>query len=154
MPDKIDIVSAARFVLQANGLKEGIEFSELTGISMEIDVVEFQDNVAGKVQLHKLPGKTKPATITLKRPMNSVIALWEWHEGLFAPGGYSALRRDGSLTMYDFEGSAVAAYNFFHAWPSKISLGGLKAGASEVMVEEVTLTCERLFRDPAVHKPK
>ena len=110
MPDTkpVDIVSAARFVLAGDNFKP-IEFSELTGISSEFDVVEFQDNDGnGHVQLHKLPGKQKPATIGLKRPMNSVMDLWVWHNELQLPGGYNAARRSGTLTMYDFEGSAVA----------------------------------------------
>jgi len=147
MPDKVDVVSAARFTLSVDGLPK-MEFSELTGISMEIDVVEFQDNNAeGKVTLHKLPGKMKPPTIGLKRPMNSVIGLWEWHEAL-ALGGYNVSRRNGNLTMHDFEGTPVASYEFLGAWPSKVNLGGLKAGQSEVLIEEVTITCEMLKRVP------
>jgi hypothetical protein len=33
-----------------------------------------------------------------------------------------------------------------HAWPAKIEIGALKAGASEVLMETVTIVCESLQR--------
>jgi T4-like virus tail tube protein gp19 len=48
--------------------------------------------------------------------------------------------------MYDTDGTAVAKYYLESAWPAKIEIGGLKAGASEVLYETVTLTCEHIHR--------
>ena len=33
-----------------------------------------------------------------------------------------------------------------HAWPAKIEIGALKAGASEVLMETVTFVCEHIQR--------
>lgn len=147
-----DIITAARFELDVTGLGK-TEFSELGGISMEIDVVEFQDNDAGgMVRLHKLPGKAKPATITLKRPMNATMLLWKWHSAINnfshkAEMPLNEVQKGGTLKMFSMEGGEpVAVYGFEGGWPSKMSIGGMKAGASEVMVEEVVITCEMLMR--------
>jgi hypothetical protein len=48
--------------------------------------------------------------------------------------------------MYNAEGKAVAKYWLEKAWPSKIEIGAMKAGATTVVYETVTLTCEQLQR--------
>jgi phage tail-like protein len=48
--------------------------------------------------------------------------------------------------MFNSEGKPVAKYWLEKAWPSKMELAGLKAGASEVLMETVTLTCEYIQR--------
>jgi hypothetical protein len=44
------------------------------------------------------------------------------------------------------DGSPVARYHLENAWPSKLELSGLKAGASEVLLERATVVCEHLQR--------
>ena len=44
------------------------------------------------------------------------------------------------------DGTPVARYHLEMAWPSKLEVGGLKAGASEVLMETVTLVCEHIQR--------
>jgi hypothetical protein len=48
--------------------------------------------------------------------------------------------------MYNTAGEPVAKYYLESAWPSEISISGLKAGSSEVLYETVTLMCEDLQR--------
>jgi hypothetical protein len=40
----------------------------------------------------------------------------------------------------------VARYHLTEAWPAKIEIGALKAGASEVLMEKVTIVCEFIQR--------
>jgi len=55
-------------------------------------------------------------------------------------------RKNGSVVLRSYDGSEVARYNFFNAWISKISMGTLKAGSNEVLMEEASLVCESLER--------
>ena len=48
--------------------------------------------------------------------------------------------------MYNTKGDPVARYHLTNAWPSKLEIGGLKAGSSEVLMETVTIVCERIER--------
>ena len=48
--------------------------------------------------------------------------------------------------MYNTKGEPVARYRLTEAWPSKIEIGALKAGASEVLMEKITLVCEFIQR--------
>jgi phage tail-like protein len=131
----------ARFALTVDG-NEIASFSELGGVISGIDPSQLELN-AGSL---KLPGKQTPPTVTLKRGMTRDTVLWTWHEA--ALGGDAGARKNAYLVMYATDGSPVARFYLENAWPSKVEIGGLKAGASEVLLETVTLVCERLERVP------
>ena len=86
-----------------------------------------------------------PQTVTLKRGMTRNIELAAWHE-LVILGDVTAARKNVTLTMYDSTGDPVARYHLTNAWPSKLEIGGLKAGASQVIFETVTLSAEFIQR--------
>ena len=90
-------------------------------------------------------GKFKPPTISLKRGMNGSLELWSWFEAV-RTGNIRAARRSCTLTMFNAEGKPVAKYWLEKAWPTMLELAGLKAGASEALIEAVTLTCEYIKR--------
>ena len=139
-----DAITAARFSLTIDGV-EIASFSELQGITTEVEPVELMESTDKEVVLKKLPGKTKPATLVLKRGKNSSMELWAWHEAVLQ-GNIVAARKSCSLIMYNYDGAPVARYHLMHAWPSKLEVGALKAGASEVLMETVTIVCERIQR--------
>ena len=45
-------------------------------------------------------------------------------------GDMAAARKSCSLVMFNTKGKPVARYHLENAWPSKIEIGALKAGAS------------------------
>ena len=138
-----DVISATRFSITIDGY-EIASFSELAGITTEVELAEYVETPTAPA-VSKLPGKVKPPTIVLKRGMNGSLEMWSWHEAVLR-GNMSAARRSCSLTMYNAEGKPIARYYLEQAWPSKMELAGLKAGASEALMETVTLTCEHIQR--------
>ncbi|GLZ39452.1 phage tail protein [Actinokineospora sp. NBRC 105648] len=139
-----DALTAARFSITIDGY-EIASFSELQGITTEVEPVELMESTDKEVVLKKLPGKTKPATLVLKRGKNSSMELWAWHEAVLM-GDIVAARKSCSLIMYGTDGKPVARYHLEHAWPSKLEIGALKAGSSEVLMETVTIVSERIQR--------
>lgn len=140
-----DAIASYHFSIEIDSV-EIAQFSEVSGITSELDVIELKENTAdGKPLIHKLPGATKPPTITLKRAKNASKALWDWHNSMLQ-GKVSDARKNGSIVLKDFEDAEVARYNFYNAWVSKISTGTLKAGANEVLMEEASIVCEELQR--------
>ena len=139
-----DALTAARFELTIDGHSLAI-FSELAGISSSVDVVDYISSSATETILKKLPGKRTPPTVTLKRGMTRNIEMAAWHE-LVILGDVAAARKSCSLTMYNTKGDPVARYHLTDAWPQKVEIGALKAGASEVLMETVTMTCEFIQR--------
>ncbi|BCB88706.1 phage tail protein [Phytohabitans suffuscus] len=139
-----DALTAARFSITIDGY-EIASFSELSGITTEVEPVEFIQSSDKELVYKKLPGKSKPPTIVLRRGKTSGMELWAWHETVLN-GRIAEARRSASLVMYNFDGIPVARYHMFHAWPSKLEIGALKAGSSEVLMETVTIVCEHLQR--------
>ncbi|WP_051942343.1 phage tail protein [Streptacidiphilus rugosus] len=120
-------------------------FQELSGITTEVEPVDYLSSSDKEVIFKKLPGKRKPPTIILKRGKTSGVELWSWHQSVLA-GDIVAARKSASLVMYNFDGQPVARYYLEHAWPCKLEVSALKAGVSEVLMETVTIVCENLQR--------
>jgi phage tail-like protein len=139
-----DAITAARFSLTIDGV-EIAAFSELQGITSEVEPVELMESTDKEVVLKKSIGRIKPATITLKRGKNTSLELWAWHEAVLS-GNIVAARKSCSLVMYSTDGRPVARYHLEHAWPSKLEISALKAGSSETVMETVTIVSERIQR--------
>jgi phage tail-like protein len=120
------------------------QFKECSGLSAEVAVIEHRENnIQGKEVIKKLPGQKKWGDITLKRGKTDSKVLWEWHKKV-AEGKIDEARKNGSVVLYDYSGGEIARYNFVNAWPSKVSLGSMQAGGSDVLMEECTLVHEGL----------
>jgi phage tail-like protein len=139
-----DALTAALFELSIDGHSMA-QFSSLSGISSSIDVVDFIQSDGKENILKKLPGRRTPPTVVLERGMTRNIEMAAWHE-LVVLGDVAAARKSCSLTMFNTKREPVARYHLTEAWPSKIEIGALKAGASEVLIEKVTIVCEFIQR--------
>lgn len=135
------LVSAARFVISADRMTD-ISFSELSGITSEVEVAEYMSSNRLGVSLSKQFGRTKPATVVLKRGVDQDLALWTWHQEVLA--GQPTARRSCSLMLLDMAGVIKQTYDLINAWPSKLEVSGMKAGGSEASIATVTLTCEQI----------
>jgi phage tail-like protein len=144
MAEAGEAITAARFSLTIDGY-EIASFSELQGITTSVEVVDYLSSSDKDLILKKLPGKRNPPTVVLKRGKNNSMELWGWHEAVLF-GNMAQARKSCSLVMYNVEGKPVARYHLEHAWPAKIEIGSLKAGASEVLMESVTIVCEHIQR--------
>jgi len=94
-----DALTAARFEISID-THSIAQFSELSGISSAIDVVDFIQSDGKENILKKLPGKRTPPTVTLKRGMTKNIEMAAWHE-LVVLGDVAAARKSCSLTMFN-----------------------------------------------------
>jgi phage tail-like protein len=141
-----DVLTSYNFKVEIDSVTIA-QFSEISGISSEIGVIEHQEmTAANKHVIHKVPGLPKPPTITLKRGKCASNDLWKWHLDALH-GKVGAIRKNGSIVVYDHSGiEEVARWDFTNAWPSKISTGNLSAKGNEVLMEEVTLQCDSIER--------
>jgi phage tail-like protein len=140
-----DAIASYHFSVEIDGV-ELAQFSELSGITSEIDVIDLKENTReGKPIIKKLPGARKAPTITLKRAKNASRALWDWHY-LMLLGDVIGARKNGSVVLYDYKLGEVSRYNFLNGWVNKVTMGTAKAGSNEVLMEEVSIVCEELQR--------
>ena len=140
-----DALTAQHFSVEIGGI-EIAQFSEFSGGAIEVEVIELKENTPdGLMVINKVPGAIKPPTLTLKRALNSSKDLEDWFKNA-SDGKIGDARKEGSIVVKDTENAEVARWNFFGAWPSKVSFGTLKAGSNEVLMEECTIQCTRWER--------
>ena len=81
--------------------------------------------------------------ITLKRGKTDNKDFWDWIKEV-QEGNIDSARRNGSIVMYDYALGEKARFNFLNGWPSKVNIGNLQAGGTEIAMEEVTIVHEGL----------
>ncbi len=117
-------------------------FRECTGLGSENEVVEYKaSGQKGEFVIKKVPGRLKWNNITLKRGITDAMDMWQWRK-LVEQGKINDARKNGTITMYNQQGDAIAKWNFTNAWPSKLSGPSANAGNNEVAIEELELTHE------------
>lgn len=122
-------------------------FAEVSGLGSETEVVE-QKIVAkdGHSQVvRKIPGRLKWDNITLKRGITDNMDMWKWRK-MVEEGKVEDARKNGTVTMFDQTGGAIAEWTFDKAWPSKVTGPAIKADSNEIGVEEMVLVHEGIRR--------
>jgi phage tail-like protein len=152
------VASAPIFVISAPtlqitggppGLKiSNLAFAELGGINSEINIEQYVAvDSSGNVNHTKQMGLTKPPTVTLKRGIDTNLALWYWHN--MALLGLPTARANVTLEMYGGGAPSIAqikpmfTYTLLSAWCAKINIAGAKAGEGFV-TEDITIACDQI----------
>ena len=142
------------FFLEIDGSVIG-NLSSVGGLDMEVDVSTTQQvGPKGKMQMIKFVGnQAKAPDLSLTRNAPNQMdgdKLWEWFNKVRDTGmkhdNRADLRKNGSIVIYDTANTEVARYNFFNAFPSKISTSELGVDKNDPVTETITLACERLER--------
>lgn len=142
MPDQQehDPRASAFFVIEFGDVKGA--FRECTGIGSESEVVEQSaTGPQGQAIRRKVPGRVTWNNVTLRRGITGDMAMWAWR-GRVEAGEVGKARRDGSITMFDQNGAAVARWEFVNAWPRRITGTSDDAVDSGTAVEEIELVHE------------
>lgn len=121
-------------------------FSEVRGLEVSIDVVEYRAGDAKVNTEQKLPGMYKVSDVTLKRGIVGDLSLWNCISG--AING-EMNRADVLITLLDPTDTPVLVWRLRNAWPCKWSGPVLNAGCSDVAVEELVLCHEGLDLEAA-----
>lgn len=116
-------------------------FSEVGGLTFDIEPVEYREG--NEVQLHprKLPGLRKFGNITLKRGYTDNTELFEWYRATL---NGSVDRRDGAIILRDEDHNDVLRWNFSNAWVTKYEGPAFNANSNDVVIESVELAVERV----------
>jgi len=120
---------------------DNIGFSEVSGLSQEVQAIEYRDGLMSGTTLPlKRPGLKKAGNITLKKGMVADnIELYTW---LNNSGQPNVERRDLVITLLNDEGAPVFVWSVAQAWPVKCEGPGLKASGNDIAIESVDLAHE------------
>lgn len=145
------ILSAPRFVVQPINMPRQLwNFSEMTNITSEVEPQEFiYCDYEGAVHHTKQYGKTNPPSVTLKKPMDTDRTLWAWHMSVQL--GNQAAKISCTLSVFlpgspgiPTTGPPMFQWTMTEAWPSKLDVGGMKAGNTEAGTLTVTFACDTI----------
>jgi phage tail-like protein len=137
-PTRVDPYKNFNFRVEIDGSAVA-GFSECSGLTSEVDVVEYREGQDGTVR--KLPGLAKFSDITLKRGITVSHDLQNWFNNIL---NGQPDRRNGAIILLDDQRNEVVRWNFSGAFPRKLEGPHLQAGGNEVAIETIVLAVERL----------
>jgi len=128
------------FTVNWGGTKIG--FTEVTGLDMEIEVIEYRDGADSGFIKQKMPGMIKTSNIVFKRGVfPSDNEFFEWWNTVSLN---TIERRDLIISLLNEEHEPVMTWSVSKAWPTKIQPTELKADGNEYAVEAMEIAHEGL----------
>ena len=119
-----------------------IGFTEVNGLTIENEVIEYREGSSPEYSKIKMPGMQKYGNITLKRgTFKSDNEFFNW---LNTVKLNTIERRDLTISLLNEEHEPVVVWKVKSAWPVKVEATDLKSDASEAAVENIELAHEGL----------
>ena len=119
-----------------------IGFSEVSGLDVETEVIEYRDGASPEYVKTKMPGMQKYSNVTLKR------GTFQGDSDFFNWWNTVALntieRRDVTISLLNEEHAPVVTWKVKNAWPAKVQSTDLKADGNETAIESIELVHEGL----------
>lgn len=128
------------FQVEWGGAKIG--FTEVTGLEVSTEVIEYRDGASPEYHKIKMPGMQKFSNITMKRGTfkgdNDYFAWWN------TVALNTIQRRDLIISLLNESHEPVVVWKIKNAWPVKVQSTDLKADGNEVAIESIEIAHEGL----------
>ncbi|MGQ8364219.1 phage tail protein [Glaciecola sp. 1036] len=128
------------FAVQWGGTRIG--FSEVSGLTQEVQPIEYRDGTFLEFSAIKMPGLKKYSNITLKRGVTKGDN--DFFNWLNTVSLNKVERRDIVVSLLNEEHEPVMSWKVHNAFPVKVEGPGLKATGNEVAIESIELAHEGL----------
>lgn len=133
-------VTAFHFQVEWGGTRIG--FTEVSGLTVELQSIDYREGNAPEYQVTKMPGIPQYSNITLKRGMfRSDNEFFQW---LNTVKLNEIERRDLTISLLNEEHAPITVWKVKDAWPSKVEGPSLNSTGNEIAVESIELTHEGL----------
>ena len=100
------------YELQVVGVT-ALYFTECDYIGNAVEIINYQDG--SDLYLRKRPARSYTNQITLKRPFDDDLSIWQWIQDVPTIGD-----KDAAIIAYDETSSEIARWNLINAWPSRL----------------------------------
>ncbi|MGD8777793.1 MAG: phage tail protein [Ignavibacteria bacterium] len=128
------------FQVQWGGTNLG--FAEVSGLNIEVQMIEYRDGLSPVYSSIKMPGIPKYGNITLKRGVLPTDN--EFYDWLNTTKLNKVERRDLTISLLNENHEPVMTWKAVSAFPVKIEGPGLKATGNEVAIESIEVAHEGL----------
>lgn len=136
-----DPLQAFKFRVNISGIPSSIGFKSVGGLSREVEVVEYLENMYDYT--HKLPGRETVGEITFERGMYADRTLENAYKTLFKNS--TAKRRDVTINVCDRWGTIRRTFRLAECWFSKFEVADLDAESNDVLIETLTMQFENFL---------
>ncbi|MCB0725938.1 MAG: phage tail protein [Ignavibacteria bacterium] len=131
-----------KFHFQVDWSGNKIGFTEVSGLDITTEVIEYRDGASPEYSKIKMPGQRKFSNITLKRgTFKGDNQFFEWFNTVSLN---TIERRDITISLLNESHEPVLVWKVKNAWPTKITPTDLKADGNEVAIESLELAHEGL----------
>lgn len=119
-----------------------IGFTEVSGLDITTDPIEYREGSSPEYHKIKMPGMQKFSDITLKRGIfKSDNEFYNWFNTVQLN---TIQRRDITISLLDETHAPVVVWKVKNAWPTKIQPTDLKADDNTPAIETLVLAHEGL----------
>jgi phage tail-like protein len=119
-----------------------IPFSEVSGLTQEVQLIEYRDGSSPDYSTVKMPGLHKYNNITMKRGiLKGDNEFFKW---LNTVKLNTIDRKDLTISLLNENHEPVMTWKAHNAFPVKVEGPGLKSSGNEVAIESIELTHEGL----------
>lgn len=133
-------VSKFHFQVEWGGTRIG--FTEISGLDVETEIIEYREGSSVLYSKIKMPGLQKFSNITMKRGVfQSDNEYFEWWNTVKLN---TIERRDITISLLNEEHEPIIVWKVRNAWPTKIQSTDLKSDANEVAIESLEIAHEGL----------
>lgn len=116
-------------------------FTEVSGLQSWLEITEYREGNQKSASPRKIPGLVKTADVTLKRGLIGSLRLYQWFDAVRK--GDTALRTV-TITLLNEQREPVMVWKLIRARPVKYAGPALNAQGTDVAMEELVLSYERL----------
>ncbi|KAA3438758.1 phage tail protein [Rufibacter hautae] len=129
------------FEVEWGGNKIG--FTEVTGLSTQVDIIEYREGQSRSYGKIAQPGLPKNEKITLKRgTFVGKTDFYDWFNKTSMLG--KTERRDITIKLLNETHEPVFVWKALNAFPTKVQASDLKADGNEVAIETIEIAHEGL----------
>ncbi len=128
------------FLVQWGG--ERIGFTEVTGLDIQVEAIEYREGSSPEYSKIKMPGMQKYSNITLKR--GSMLGDSDFYKWINTTNLNTAERRDIIISLLNEMHAPVITWKAKNAFAIKVQASDLKSDGNEVAIETLELAHEGL----------
>lgn len=138
-----------KFHFRVNWNDLEISFSEVSGLTAEVEPIEYRHGNSPEYHKIKMPGMRKFGNVTFKRgtfeDRNDFFKWWELTK-MFQEGNNpgSQYRKTITVQLLNEEHNPIVQWKLMNAFPIKVQPSDLKSDGNEVAIETIEVVHEEL----------
>ena len=131
-----------QFYFQVKWGSTEINFSEISGLDNEAQIIEYRHGNSPSFYPIKMPGLGKVNNVTMKRGVFvGDNTFWDWFSKIKLN---TIARVTVTISLLNEEGKPTMVWTLNNAWPTKITSTGMKSDDSSAAIDQLDVAFETM----------